>query len=147
MTELFTTFGIDWRLLIIQVVNFSVLLGALSYFLYTPLMRVLEERRLLSVKGVRDAEEAKKKLEHAEAERSELVGAATKEAERIVAHAREHALVVGQDILSDAREQAGSVVREAEDRSEALTQQQLRESESLIAKAAVLAAEKILAGK
>lgn len=147
MAELFATFGIDWRLLIIQAVNFSVLLAALSYFLYTPLLKVIEERRSVAAKGVKDAAEAKEKLAHADSERSEIVGAATKEADRIVGHAREHALILGQDILNDAREQADSVVKEAQLRAETIATDAVRDSEAGIARAAVLAAEKILSQK
>ena len=45
MQQLFAAFGINWKLLLIQGINFSVLLAILSYFLYRPLMKVIDERR------------------------------------------------------------------------------------------------------
>ena len=38
MNELFAAFGIDWKLLLAQGVNFGIVLVALWYFLYRPVM-------------------------------------------------------------------------------------------------------------
>ena len=45
MAQVLSTFGIDWRLLIVNAVNFALVLLALWYFLYAPVMRMLESRR------------------------------------------------------------------------------------------------------
>ncbi len=147
MGEFFTTFGVNWKLLVIQAVNFGVLLGALSYLLYTPVMKMLDERKALVAKGVQDAAEAKERLATAAAESRTLVGKAALEAEGIVSHAREHAVTRGADIERVAKERADVIVKEAAERAEALKVAAMKESDAAIAKAAVLAAEKILQGK
>ena len=43
--ELLHKLGIDWRLLIAQLINFSVLLFVLYKFLYHPILNILEKRR------------------------------------------------------------------------------------------------------
>ena len=43
MGQVLAAFGIDWRLLLINSINFGLLLLALWYFLYGPLMKMLEE--------------------------------------------------------------------------------------------------------
>jgi N utilization substance protein A len=53
MEQLFTTFGVNWKLLVIQAVNFTVLLTALSYFLYRPLMKVLDDRKATIAKELK----------------------------------------------------------------------------------------------
>ena len=58
MAELFAAFGIDWKLLLAQSVNFLIVFGGLTYFLYKPLMRALAAREEKIAKGVKDAEEA-----------------------------------------------------------------------------------------
>ena len=45
MQELFSAFGVNWKLLIAQAVNFGIVLVALRYFLYTPVLEMLEKRR------------------------------------------------------------------------------------------------------
>lgn len=147
MGEFFTTFGVNWKLLIVQAVNFGVLLGALTYLLYTPIMKMLDERKALVERGVKEAAEASEKLALASAESRTMVGKAALEAEGILSHAREHAVARGADIERVAKERADALVKEAAARAEALKVSAMKESDAAIAKAAVLAAEKILSEK
>ena len=145
MAEIFATFGINGKLLLVQVVNFSVLLGALTYLLYKPILAMLEERRGVIAQGVRDAEKAGEALKSAGVERDALVGAAAREAEQIVARAREHAVSRGAEIEIEAKARAERLLKEAVEKGDALKDAALKESDAAIARAAVLAAEKILA--
>ena len=55
MGPLLQAFGIEGHLLIAQLVNFGVLFVALMYLLYKPVMKTLDERRIVIAKGVEDA--------------------------------------------------------------------------------------------
>ena len=44
MSELFSKLGIDWKLLIAQIINFLVLLFVLYKFAYRPILSMLEKR-------------------------------------------------------------------------------------------------------
>lgn len=147
MDQLFAAFGIDWRLLIIQAVNFSVLLGVLTYFLYTPLMKLIDERREKIAEGVRAAEAAAQRLADAKAEGDELKGQAAREAESLLASARTNADEKGQDIIKTAESRADNLLKEAQERAEEAKRQAMLESQKDIARAAMLAAEKILREK
>lgn len=147
MVELLTTFGIDWRLLVIQMVNFGVLLAALSYLLYKPVLTMLAERQAAVEKGVRDAEAAAMRLKEADHEKSALIGKAAAEAETIVAHARTHAVERGSQIEEDAKERADRMIKDAAEKTEAMKVAAMNESKAAIAQAAVLAAEQILKEK
>lgn len=147
MAELFTTFGVNWKLLLIQAVNFGVLLSALTYFLYKPVLEMLDERKALVAQGVQDAQEAKRRLSQAEDERQTIVGKAAQEAERIVMTARERGMEKEVDIVTHAQERSEALLKEAVERGDLIKREALKESEKQIAKAAVLAAEKILAAK
>ncbi len=57
--ELLSKLGIDWKLLIAQIVNFAILVGVLSYFIYKPLLNLLDARR----ERVRKAMEEAKRIE------------------------------------------------------------------------------------
>lgn len=147
MSELFAAFGIDWRLLLVQAVNFGVLLLVLTYFLYKPLLRIIDERREKVSEGVRTAEEASRKLADAKVESDVLVGSAAREAEELVAQARSRADGVGSEIVKDAEARARSVMKDAEVRAEESKRLAMQESSKEIARAAMLAAEKILREK
>jgi len=147
MDQLFATFGIDWRLLLIQAVNFGILLGALTYFLYKPLIKIIDERRAKIAEGVRAAEAADQRLAAAKAESDEIVGQGVREAESLVAAARTRADEKGAEIVRNAEAKAEAVLKEAQARAEESKRLAMQESEKEIAKAALLAAEKILAAQ
>lgn len=144
MQQLLAAFGIDWRLLIIQGVNFGVLLAALTYFLYKPMMKLIDERRAKIAEGVRKAEEADRNLLAAKEEGEGIVGAAAREAEALAASARMRADEKGVEIVKSAEARAEATLHDATARAEEARRAALQESQREIARAAMLAAEKIL---
>jgi len=144
MSELFAAFGIDWKLLLIQAVNFGLLLAVLTYFLYKPILRIIDERRERIAEGVRAAEAAARRLAEAEEESRTRIGSALREAEQLVASARARADQKGSEIVHAAEHKAQQVIKEAEARAEEAKRLALAASEKEIARAAMLTAEKIL---
>lgn len=147
MEQLFDAFGIDWKLLIAQAVNFGVLFVALSYLLYKPVLKTLDERREKVAKGVLDAEAAAEKLATADSEVSAKLRTADAEAEGIVSGARETASAEKARILKEAEARAAAVAADADARAKEAQAKALRESEREIARLAVLAAEKVVREK
>jgi len=147
MSELFATFGVNWKLLLIQALNFGALLAILTYFLYKPILRIIDERREKIAEGVRTAEAASRRLEEAKTEGEQLVGGAAREAESIIATARTRADERASEIVKGAETRAASTLSDAAERAEEAKRQALKESEREIARAAMLAAEKILREK
>jgi len=147
MEQLFEAFGIDWKLLLAQAVNFGVLFVALTYFLYKPVLKTLDERKQKVAKGVTDAEAAEKMLAEADTVVTQKLQGAEGEAESIVASARDAATSERTRILKEAEARAASVASDAEARAEELRAKTLRESEKEIARLAILAAEKTLREK
>ncbi len=43
--EMLQTLGVNWGMLIAQMINFGVLLGALTFLLYKPVLKVIDDRR------------------------------------------------------------------------------------------------------
>lgn len=144
MDALLDAFGIKGPLLLAQLVNFGVLFIALSYLLYKPVMKVLDERRAKVAQGVLDAEEATQKLVVADTQAHERVQGAEAEAEGIVASAREEAGSEKSRIVKEAEARAAAVAADAEARAKETSAKALRESEKEIARLAILAAEKAM---
>jgi F-type H+-transporting ATPase subunit b len=147
MSQLVSVFGLDWRLLFIQAFNFAVLLAVLWYFLYRPVLRIIDERRAKVAEGVRVAEAAAQKLEEAKRKGDEVVVGAVREGEKIVADARATAQVRGGAIVSAAEARAAAALKEAQMKGEEAKRLAIESSEREIARAAMLAAEKILREK
>ena len=144
MSELFEVFGVNWKLLLVQAFNFGLLLIVLWHFLYKPVLRIIDERQAKIAEGVKTAEEAEKNLAASETEGKSIVSSASREAEGIMASARERAEEKGSELLRDAEVRAEAVLSDASDRAEETKRQALKQSERDIARAAMLAAEKIL---
>lgn len=147
MSELFAAFGLNWKLLLVQAFNFALLLVVLWYFLYTPVLKMIDERRKKIAEGVQNAEAAARRLEEAKTEKDSMIGAASREAEGIVASARTRAEERAAEILKAAEASAESALADARAKGEEAKRQALAESSKEIARAAMLAAEKILREK
>ncbi|TSA43840.1 hypothetical protein D4R49_01910 [bacterium] len=144
MQQLLAAFGIKWDLLLAQAVNFAIVLIALWYFLYKPVLTMLEKRKVIVAKGVADAQLAGQMLAGADSEAARRVTAADNEVEGIVSAARESASAEKARLLKEAEARAVSVAKDAAARANESMERARRESESEIARLAVLAAEKIL---
>jgi F-type H+-transporting ATPase subunit b len=144
MSALLATFGIDWHLLLAQSINFIVLVIALTYFLYKPVLKMVRERERVVAKGVDDAREAAEQLAHAGTAAALVVSKADKEAEAIVKAARAEGTQERAKMLADAEARAAQVARDAEARAIETAARARRESEKDIARVAILAAEKVL---
>ena len=147
MSELFAAFGINWKLLLVQAVNFGLLLSVLTYFLYKPVLKIIDERQRKIAEGVQTAAAADQKLADAKTESEGIVGSAAREAEGLLASARSRADERAVEIVRAAELRAASAVKEAAERAEEAKRQLMKESEREIARAAMLAAEKILREK
>ncbi|MEK7100555.1 MAG: ATP synthase F0 subunit B [Patescibacteria group bacterium] len=147
MDQLFSAFGIDGKLLIAQLINFGVLFVGLTYLLYKPVMKTLDERREKVAQGVLDAQAASEKLATADEEASIKVKGAETEAEGIVASARDLAGTEKARIVKEAEARAQALEADAAARAKETAAKALRESEQEIARLAVLAAEKVLREK
>jgi F-type H+-transporting ATPase subunit b len=144
MEGIFSTFGIDWRTLLIQAINFAVLMVGLWYFLYGPIMRMLEERRSKVMQGVKDAEAAHKELEEIESARSTMLAQAGKEADTVISNARRAAVEEERSILARAENGATNVLKDAEAQAKDMKNRAIEESREEVAKLIVLGMEKAL---
>lgn len=113
MSELFHQLGVNWRLLFSQGVNFLILLVALTFFVYKPLLKIIEERRKKIQTGLSDAEESEKKLKNIGNLEAERLAKAEKDALVIIKKAEDGARTSAKSILLSAEEKSTSILKEA----------------------------------
>ncbi|QSH39550.1 F0F1 ATP synthase subunit B [Candidatus Kaiserbacteria bacterium] len=147
MEEIARVFGLNWKLFIVQTVNFGVLLLVLWYFLYRPVLNMIDARRQKIEEGVASAEKAQERLGEIEGEREDVLKKATTEADEILSTSKDRAQEKASEIVTEAGNRAESLVESAQQRAEEMKEQALRESKEEIGKAAILAAEQILKKK
>jgi len=113
--DIFTTLGIDWRLLILQIVAFVILVGLLGKFVYPWLMKNVDERQAKIEESVKAAEEAEKKAESAQEAIAKLLKDARAEAKDIVTTAKDEAAAMVADAEGKAKNRADKIVKDAHD--------------------------------
>jgi F-type H+-transporting ATPase subunit b len=143
MEQVFAAFGIDWRLLVIDTINFGLLLLILWYFLYGPLMRLLEERRARVAQSMHDADEATQRLQEIKDSRSDLLAEAGKEADSLVVSARAAARAKEQELMASGEASASRLLAEAQAEAREMKSRAVEESKKEVAKLVVLGMEKL----
>jgi F-type H+-transporting ATPase subunit b len=136
--------GVNWKLFIAQLINFSVVLFVMWKWVYTPLLKAIETRQGRIEKGLKDAEAAARARSSAERESEAAIAAARKEAQRLMEEAVLAAERSRKEMVSKAQSEVAKVVEEGKSRLAEEKEKIVREAKSDIAGLAVAAAEKAL---
>ncbi len=86
--DIFTSLGIDWTLLAVQMVAFLILVALLGKYVYPVFTKVIDERQEQIEASTKAAEAAQEHAETAQVEVEKLLATARKEAKEIVATAK-----------------------------------------------------------
>ena len=114
--DIFAALGIDWRLLILQIIAFLILVFLLGKLVYPWLMKSVDERQA-SIEAATKATAAAQKsaeankeaiaelLTEARKEANEIIGTAKLESAEMVSNSEKKAKKVAERIAKDAHEQ------------------------------------------
>ncbi len=144
MQEILHVFGINWKLFTVQAVNFGIVLFVLTFLLYKPLIRTLEERQERIKKGVEDARAAETARVGAEEESRRTIAEASRKAETVIALAHTKAGEEEKRIVNEAHTEEGRIIEDATKRAQEEKRKILSEGKEEIARMVVLGAERIL---
>jgi len=97
--------------ILFQIINFSVVMGALTYLLYKPVLKVLEERRDRVEEGQKAAEKSIKENERLVDLEKDITGKAEKKAAEILESARESAKSNEKELMVEAKKKADAEVK------------------------------------
>ena len=106
MQEFVTHFGIDWKLFIAQIINFSVILFVLRKFAYQPILKMLRDRRDTIAEGIEMAKDAEKNLKESDEMRNRTLQQAHADALGIVNRAEQ----IGKDKQDEIMKQTDAKV-------------------------------------
>lgn len=113
--DTFATLGINWTMLIFQLVAFSLLVVVLGKWVYPVFIRTIDKRQEMIEESTRAAVEAEKNAEKTQAEIDKLLTTARTEARDIVATAKEEATGMVADAEAKSKAQAEHIVANAHD--------------------------------
>jgi F-type H+-transporting ATPase subunit b len=144
--EAFTKLGIDWRLLVAQLINFAILFWVLRKFLYKPILDVLEKRKTTIEKGFEDAKKAEHALSRAEKDAHALVQKAKQEAVHIIDLAQKTAHQERQEVLQKAKDEVHRIIYEAREKILAERQDMIESVQKELVSVVMEAASAVLRG-
>ena len=104
----------DWNFLF-EIINVLVLFGGLSFFLFKPVKKILQQRKEEIEKGYIEAEESKRQAEESQKKYENILADAEEEARKIVANAKAEAKEEYNQIIDDAKVQAQRIVTKAKE--------------------------------
>ncbi|MBM3117966.1 MAG: F0F1 ATP synthase subunit B [Chloroflexi bacterium] len=136
--------GINLPLLIAFVVNFIILFGLLSLFLYKPVLKVLDERQARIKEGMEQAEQIRQQTAHSEEEIKAHLETARKEGQSIIAQAAQMGERLKEEAKEGARQEAESVIAKARTEIQRDRDKTIDELRKEFADIAILAAEKVI---
>jgi F-type H+-transporting ATPase subunit b len=108
--ELLTKLGIDWKLLVAQIVNFTILLSILSSFAYRPLLRLLDERRERIRKALEDAKRIEQEKQALEEWKLEQMRKFDQEAGAFLERAKRQAEETRGEIIATAKREVETML-------------------------------------
>ena len=145
--ELFSKLGIDWRLLLIQIINFGILLFVLKRYLYRPVMDMLARRREQVKKDLETTESIKEEYAAFEKQKSEEFERAKTEARAVVESASERASRIEAKAAEDAKAKSADILERAKRVISEEKDKIVDEAKREVAGVVVAATEKLLGKK
>jgi F-type H+-transporting ATPase subunit b len=139
--------GVDWRLLVAQLVNFGLVLFVMWKWVYRPLLKVMEERSGRIERGLKDAADAAEAKQTAAAEKEAVVTVARQEAKRIIEEADGTAKEVRETHVRKTREEMEAVVAQGKARLAADRAAMVSAAKTELADLVVAATGKVLSQK
>jgi F-type H+-transporting ATPase subunit b len=106
--------GINGGFLVSQWINFALVFGGLTVFLWKPITNMLDARAAKIEKGLEDSAAAANARRNAEAEAEKILSAARQEANQIVEQGRQRGEDVAKQVEADARTAADKIRTDAQ---------------------------------
>lgn len=142
--ELLNNLGINGKLLLAQIINFLILLWVLHKFAYGPVVKMLEERTEKIEKGLKNAQDAQKKLEEIAEKEKDVLVEARRQAQEIIKKSEATAVAQAQEIISVSKEQSQKMLETAQKQIDQEKAKILAEVKSEVAALVMMATEKII---
>ena len=102
MSELITTFHIDWMSMIAQIVNFGLVFACLYLIAVKPLSKLIKDRTKEINDGLENAEKAKGELANANIKKEEIIREGKNDAKNILTKSQAD----GKEMIKEAKDKA-----------------------------------------
>ena len=136
--------GISLKEFIFYMINFLILVGVLTKFLYKPFLGVLEERKRKIQDAFDSAEMTNRRADEKMANYTARIANVEEEGREIIKEAKQRAEVQAAEIISEANEKASQIIAAAQRQIELDKQKAMDDMKQQVVALAMMAAEKIV---
>lgn len=136
--------GINWPLLVAQIINVALLVWLLSSLLFKPVVNMLNERTKRIQEGLGDSDKIKDQLASIKRDYDAEIAKARQEAAGIVSLAQERARSQEQEIVAQARIEAERIKNDAREQAVREREQMVSDLKDQIAGLVTTTATKVL---
>lgn len=116
--EIIKDFGLDPILLFAQIINFLIVFFILKKLLYKPVLELLSKRKTTIQEGIKQAEEAREKLEKVIVEEKNILKSAQVQAKKIIEDATNESIEVTRRMNEDSKKQSENMIENAKEQIE-----------------------------
>jgi F-type H+-transporting ATPase subunit b len=136
--------GINWQVLLAQLITFGVLFFLLANLLYKPMRRMLDQRSAKIKESMEQAEQIKLQLANTEQQVKEQIDNARKEGQGILAQAAQLGERFKEEAKVEARKEAENIVAKARTEIERERDKAIAEVRREFVDLTIKAAEKVV---
>ena len=140
-------FGIDWKILLGQIINFAILLYLLKRFVYKSFLSLLEQRRNKIREGIEKSEGIEERIKEIKKSREKILVNAQEEAVQIVKAGEERGKKQAEQIIFQTEKEKEKIIQEAMNEAARKKQEAKGEIEEKSLRTGLLLAQEILEEK
>lgn len=144
MDSFIETFHIDWKIIIAQAINFTIVLFILQFLALKPLKKLMKERSERIEGGLNDAAKNAELLKNTKKEYDEVLVKAREEAHVIFQEGKKEAKEKKKEMLESASKDVESMIINGKKVLEAEKTKMIEEAKTEIVSLVVKATEKLL---
>lgn len=131
--------------ILFQIINFSVVVGAVSFLLYKPVLKIFDERAKRIAEGEKAAAKAQIAYNEIEKKQRQVESDLKKERNQVIKDAQLEAQERKDAIIADAKNQAKAEIAELKTQWENEKAMLFKKAEKDMAEAVMTVAEKVIA--
>jgi len=145
--EIFENLGINWRILLGQIINFLLVLYLLKRFVYRWFLNLLKERKEKIEKGIKMSEEAERRSEAVNVEREEILSRSREEGLKVLKKNEELAEKRKEEILAQTQKERELLLRKSQEEGKSEIERMKKEQSEKMLNLSFALVEKILEEK
>ncbi len=144
MESIISTFHIDWKIIITQMINISIVFFVLYIYAIKPLFKMMEERSEKISKGISDAKTNEDTLKETTAKYEEALTKARIEANKICENGKKEAEIEKTKLIEGAKSQVEVLIQNGKKTLEAEKVKMMNEVKKEIVSLVMVTTEKLV---